>query len=180
MLNHWVFYVTAVIYIGVVLGNAGYHFWHGWAHADAERADARQAAIACRENYAIQKRHSSLCAHDAADAEMNSMWFAFRALAVEFTFCPPTSCSEVVETLSGVISKLGLAALFAAAGAMVAAIVALKLFAVLRLNRKEILGSSGALEYNPEFRAHPGQYANSDWPLLEGVRHRGPAVTEIT
>ena len=173
--NHWVVYVSGFLYTCVILGNAGYHFAHGWAHADAERAVATEAAKACRENYAIQKRHSQLCAHDEADVRMSSFWCACRSLALEFTLCPPTSCAGIALSFSEVISKLGFAAIVAAAGATLAVFVGLKLFSVMRIDRKGILYPRQGLEYANQ----PIGY-NADFPLLDSVRQRTPAITEIT
>lgn len=177
--DSWLAHFLLFVYVCVVLGNAGFHFWHGWAHAEASRTDAQVAAISCAENPAIQRRHAAQCAHDFADANMNSLWFAWRALAMEFTFCPPTSCSEVGASLADFISRIGIAAVFAASAAMVAALVMFKLLSLFRVDERRIMGPGGFIECERGSDQNNSQ-ANADWALLEDVRHRRPVVTEIS
>jgi len=166
-------FILIALYTALVVVNGGYHFWHGWAHADAEREDARRAAAACRENYAVQKRHSQQCAHDEADADMNAFWLASRALALEFTFCPPTSCAELALSFADVTTRVGSVVLVAAAGAIVAFMVGLKLYSMMGIDQAYVR-ADGAHEH--PLCIEP----NTEYAVLEGVRQRGPVVTEIT
>jgi len=120
------------LYFTVVIGNAAYHFYHGWAHADAERSDAIAAAAACMQSSAILKRHTEQCKHDEADSQMSSSWFAWREVANKATLCPPVSCAFAMEEMTRSISYLGLMAVAAVATAALLFYVAVVLFGRLR------------------------------------------------
>jgi len=177
-LYHPLVFVVAGLYLTVVVGNAGFHFYHGWAHADAERADALRAAAACRANPSIMKRHIEECKHDEADSRMNAAWFAVREMAERATLCPPVSCVKLLDGAVGSLGALGLYAMAAAAGAMVCVVLALRLFGQMRVPERGCRLDYGQSPARVTYEHYDQSHSNGNFESSANLRQRTPVICE--
>lgn len=167
--NTFILPILFFLYTLVITTHATFYFYHGWSHAESQRARSAANAEKCRNDADLMAGHYEQCMHDEADSKMNPIWFGWREVAEHATFCPPRSCAEALSSAAAAIGIVGLYAV-AAVGSFLASVWLLSFFfGSMRMRGSAAGGYLEARDPDPEI-------ANFEH---RGVRHRRLAQIEL-